>query len=207
MSLRERKKEKTRHQILRSARRRFERRGFAATTMAAVARDAQVATGTLYNYFTSKQSLLLGLWDDATQHALAQADEVVAAAGPDVASSCAALLRLYVEASTLFSRPVMREVMTSALSSTEEDFASLDRQMLAQLMQHLEAWRDAGRLAEDTDLEAAAGLLYGVATSQMLVFVYSDDVHMEDALRSVDQQVSMVFSGIGRPSRGARRSR
>lgn len=204
MSLRERKKEKTRRRILRAARARFERWGYAASTMAAVAGDADVATGTLYNYFRSKQSLLLGLWDEATQHALEQADVVVSEAGDDPAAACAALLHLYVEASTLFSRPVMREVLTSALSSSTEDFAQLDQQMLAQLSQHLDAWRGAGRLAQGVDVEAASALLYSVATSHVLAFVYSDEGSLEDALRSVDRQVRMVFDGIGPAEEGKR---
>src|SRR5205085_2499530 len=53
----------TRHAILAAAQRRFEREGYAATTMEAVATDAGVALKTVYIAFETKGRLLRALWD------------------------------------------------------------------------------------------------------------------------------------------------
>jgi AcrR family transcriptional regulator len=55
--LRERKKEQTRDRIAQAARRQFGERGFEAVTVADVAREAEVAPQTVFNYFPTKEDL------------------------------------------------------------------------------------------------------------------------------------------------------
>src|SRR5215217_4210057 len=52
----------TRRQILDAAQRLFERQGYAATTMAAIAAEAGVATKTVYLAFETKSGVLRALW-------------------------------------------------------------------------------------------------------------------------------------------------
>jgi AcrR family transcriptional regulator len=60
----------TRREILAAALRLFEQRGYAATSVAAVASEAGVATKTVYLAFHTKPGLLLALW-----HLLLRGDE------------------------------------------------------------------------------------------------------------------------------------
>ena len=65
--------EATRRQILEAAQRLFERQGYVATSMAAVAAEAGVALKTVYVAFESKRGLLLAL-----RHVLLRANEEAA---------------------------------------------------------------------------------------------------------------------------------
>jgi AcrR family transcriptional regulator len=60
IGLRERKKARTRQQIADTARRLFLERGFEAVTVAEVAREADVAQKTVFNYFPAKEDLFYG---------------------------------------------------------------------------------------------------------------------------------------------------
>src|SRR3954447_24661635 len=53
----------TRRDILAAAQRLFERQGYAATTMAAIAADAGVALKTVYLAFETKSGVLRALWN------------------------------------------------------------------------------------------------------------------------------------------------
>ena len=53
----------TRREILEAAQRLFERRGYAATTMAAIAAEAGVALKTVYVAFETKSGVLRALWN------------------------------------------------------------------------------------------------------------------------------------------------
>ena len=61
MSLRTQKKFQARQTILNAAARQFELHGFAKTSIAEIMRAAQLGVGTFYNYFGSKEEVLLTL--------------------------------------------------------------------------------------------------------------------------------------------------
>lgn len=70
------KGEQTRQLILETALRLFQERGYAETTMRAIATEAGVAVGNAYYYFDSKEHLIQGFYD-RSQQALRRAAEPV----------------------------------------------------------------------------------------------------------------------------------
>lgn len=77
MSLIEKKKAKTEERILNVAEHHLRTKGFDATRMSDIAADAEIAAKTLFNYFQSKEGLILALvirWLD--QHELLFAEDV-----------------------------------------------------------------------------------------------------------------------------------
>jgi AcrR family transcriptional regulator len=70
--------EQTRQLILETALRLFRERGYAETTMRAIAKEAGVAVGNAYYYFDSKEHLIQGFYDSGQQAHRAAAEPVLA---------------------------------------------------------------------------------------------------------------------------------
>src|SRR3954453_4508537 len=78
LTLRERKKQRTRAHIAETARRLFADRGFDRVTVAEIARDAEVATATVFNYFPTKEDLFYSRLEAFEEELLA----AISARGP-----------------------------------------------------------------------------------------------------------------------------
>lgn len=61
INLRERKKLQARQNILSAAAKEFKNRGFANTSVSSIMQGANLAVGTFYNYFDSKEEVLMNL--------------------------------------------------------------------------------------------------------------------------------------------------
>lgn len=79
MSLRDRKRARTRQALVDAATELFERNGYEETTVAAIAAEAEIGTRTFFSYFASKEDLLFPQSDARIQAAL----EAIAHRGPD----------------------------------------------------------------------------------------------------------------------------
>lgn len=74
---RERKKRETRERILRVAQAQFNRDGFEATTVEAIAEQADISKPTLFNYFPSKLSILQALLPEVDERFAGVIDSTV----------------------------------------------------------------------------------------------------------------------------------
>ena len=70
LGLRERKKQRTRAHIADTARRLFAERGFEQVTITEIARDAEVAPATVFNYFPTKEDLFYSRLEAFEEHLL-----------------------------------------------------------------------------------------------------------------------------------------
>src|SRR3982751_5058658 len=68
-------KSATRKRILQTARRLFADNGYDATTTRDIAHAAKIASGTLFNYFPTKEGIVASLANDAIESALTETDQ------------------------------------------------------------------------------------------------------------------------------------
>ena len=111
IGLRKQKKFRARQKILNAAARQFEVQGFANTSIAGIMQEAQLGVGTFYNYFASKEEVLLTLAKDLRE----QVAENIFAAGEENQSSAELLERCCVcTAKVIDENRFMLPLFTSA---------------------------------------------------------------------------------------------
>lgn len=82
MSRRERKKQQSRRAIMDAALGEFRRKGFRDTSVADIMRAADLGIGTFYNYFNSKEEILMSLLGRLSEDVVAALGELKAANRP-----------------------------------------------------------------------------------------------------------------------------
>jgi AcrR family transcriptional regulator len=197
MSLRQLKKEKTTRAILAAASARFTADGIDAAKMEVIAADAEVSVGTLYNYFGSKQSLLIALFENEVGEMLEAGGEAVS---DDVDPMVAVthLFNAYLDVMVATDTELLKEVLRFSLGGGEavQELARLDGQLLTQLSGVLTVHRDAGRLSAEIAIDDAVFVLYSVLITELLMHLSLDGFAQADLIDSVARRVELVFKGI-----------
>lgn len=201
MTLRQRKKEQTRRRIIGAATTLFHRRGFRETTMEEIAALAEVAVGTLYNYFGSKGALLLAIIETETDEALRHGETVIADPGDDLAAAVVGLFNVYLDTLFHLDRQIIAEALHESLGSTGfadtelgRGFVSLDLQFMEQTGRLLAA--HPGALAPRVAVEEAVLLLYSILVTQLFLYVGMVGLTPEAVRESVARQVAAAFAGL-----------
>ena len=190
-------KEDTRERIIAAAVDQFRNCGFEAATTRDIARQAQIATGTLFNYFNSKEAIVLALAADA----LAAADDDFAKAKrPD--APLEEDIFLYV-ASGLRRLKRHRSYLGPVIQAALSPLVAADR------LKDIDALREhhLGRVSETLSAHGFADpssvhlQLYWTLYLGILSYWISDrSPKQEDSRVLIDQSVSMFCDWLRRPA-------
>jgi len=191
------KKEATRRQIIEAALALFRSRGFEATTTRDIARAASIATGTLFNYFETKESLVTALASEALAKARAasHSQAVDGTLEEELFALVAAELR-QLKPLRAFLTPVLETVLSPLASARRDGDGETFR------LEHLEIVSAIARKHEFADLSPVALQMYWALYTGVLAFWVADkSSRQEDTLAFLDQSLNM-FAGWIRSSTG-----
>jgi AcrR family transcriptional regulator len=186
-------KAETRRRILKAARDRFAKVGFEAATTREIAAAAGIAVGTLFNYFSSKEAIVLAMVAEALSTARRRFE-----AGPrgeslveDLFAFIAAELR-----GLLPLRGCLRPVLETALSPLARADASPDGEAIR--IGHLET---VGRLvAARTPRESlppvAWNLYWTLYTGVLAFWACDSSPHQEDTLAVLDHYLRAFVASL-----------
>jgi AcrR family transcriptional regulator len=183
-------KQATRRRIEETARELFRTRGFDATTTRDIARAAEIAAGTLFNYFDSKEAIVVALAAEALSKARA-AFNLQAVEG-----SLEEELFALVAAELRQLRPLRKFItplLETALSPLATAKQSADHESLR--IEHLELVVGFSRRHGLAEVPALAWQAYWALYTGVLAFWSTDkSPKQEDTLALLDQSLNM-FAG------------
>ena len=200
-SRREQKKQETFDAIVSAAERSFQDNGYRASAIAVIAAGAGVSVGTVYNYFGTKNAILMAVVTRDTEHALVDAGEAIDLSLGDPVEVLMPLIMVYVDAMTALGRDVLRELFRAGFDPAESalmaDLVSLDEQSIAQIGEAIARMQAHGLASDTVDAGSAAILIYSVMAVATLMFVSMPEVTDQSVETMIRSQLTLAFRGIG----------
>jgi AcrR family transcriptional regulator len=184
-------KDATRRRILDSAMRLFKAHGFEETTTRQIAAAAEIATGTLFNYFSNKEAIVASVAAEGLAKARTSFDGTANAAPLDegLFALVAAELR-QLKPLRKFIVPLL-ETALSPLATPRSDANDHLR------TEHLEIVADMGRRHGMGELSALALQVYWTLYTGVLAFWAGDkSPKQEDTLALLDESMRMFVSWL-----------
>ncbi|MCB2222826.1 MAG: TetR/AcrR family transcriptional regulator [Actinobacteria bacterium] len=193
---RERKKQETRDQIIRSAEALFAERGLQEPTMEDLAAAADVAVATLYNYFGSKLALQMAVFAAETADIVARGAVVGAHPGDDPEEAVGRLFDAYIDGILAIDPRLLVEAIKRGFGDElSPELVGLDLQMMQQLGDLLRGFARRGLIASD-HVEDGVFLLYSALITVLLFFMTMDGFGPDEIRAQVRRLVAAAFRGL-----------
>lgn len=140
------RKDSKRARILAAAKRRFGRFGIKATTMQEIARDAEIAVGSIYQFFPDKDALVLAWVDEHRQLLHAQLEAVLQKQQPADEKLREFLRTRFRAVEAIREEPAVAELTRAVLRLTPQTVEEMTQSVLQSLEAILKEGRRTGCL-------------------------------------------------------------
>ncbi len=199
--LREKKKAARRRRILNAAEELFQRHGFAESTVDEIARLADVAPATVYNYYSTKGDLLLALVAAGDREVMAGSQALIEWPSDDPVQAVCELLQRFVNKSLdQVDRETWRQVFANSLlqagSELSRGMMALNQEFSAQVGRLLECLKAHGRLADDCDTTTAADILFGISHALFMDLICDEAMTLATFDGELRHRISFVLAPL-----------
>jgi AcrR family transcriptional regulator len=198
-SLRLRKKARQRAELIAVAAERFRQQGYELTRMEDIAEAAEVSTKTVYNYFPTKEKILLELLTVDRLRLRTAYDKVLLAPPDDPADGLAQLIRADIgDVQTVADKRLWRELMSAETRSHNRpgDEFEQNRRIFTQYIERLlRHYQERGALRSDLPLSVTADLVYALNAYDFREYCALESMRPAEVLQIARQQMKVVVNG------------
>lgn len=199
--LREKQKAIRHDRIIEAATRLFREQGYDNVKMEAIAAMAEVAIGTIYNYYRNKGDLLVAIVSLEVEEVLRQGEDVISNPPSSAEDAVDALVGGYVEHSLHYlSKEMWRQAMAISTVQPESPFgdtyAALDVALAFQTCALIEKLQALGQLSRRADAKALGEVIFNNTNMNFIVFVKEDAMTMGELRRRLRRQHGAVLAAF-----------
>jgi|SRR5882724_8059734 len=191
--LRVRKKDDRRILLLKVAAGLFRQVGYETTRMEDIAVAAKVSTKTVYNYFTNKQSLLIGYLEQDRESMVSAYERIIAYPSKGAAETLARLVHADIgEVKSGSDKKLWRELLaaeTRAHRSADDDFAANRKVFLEVIERALLHFQKSGQLSRTLPMPIAIEMVYAISAYNFRQYCAIDELTPTDILRTAKIQM------------------
>ncbi len=198
--LREKKKKMIREKILSVSKELFLTAGYDQTTTSKIASKAEVAEGTLYNYFRSKSEIFISIFGEAfsvENIKTSDYDETLT-----LAQNIAAFMDEYLWVSAYKDKAFIKELFKTLLNDNVDGekmatcLFGIDRGFVDIFKTYLDTMKEAGYVNENADIFRTSELIYSVIMLNTFKLVMEPEFEFENCKDCVDDQVEYICSNM-----------
>jgi AcrR family transcriptional regulator len=198
-SLRLRKKARQRAELITIAIERFRQQGYELTRIEDIAEAAEVSTKTVYNYFPTKQKILLELLTVDRLRLRTAYEKVLSDPPTDPAEGLARLIHADIgDVQTMADKRLWRELMSAETRSharAGDEFEQNRRIFTHYIEKLLRCYQSRGALRKDLPLSVTVNLVYALNAYDFREYCALESMRPVDVLQLARQQMKVVVNG------------
>jgi AcrR family transcriptional regulator len=205
--LREQRKREREQQIFTAALQLINEKGLRETHMTEIAARAGLAVGTLYNYFPSKNDLMVTImeceWEAIVSRHRRHLVRTVMH-GREPLEILRSIVRPIMEELFIIPKQSWSDLLIAMFGSRQylERGYELDMEAVAGLTGLLRKMQQRNLLRRDIPAESCAYSLYSLITFQFLAYLFYPQMERESLLAGMEEQLTVLVEGIGAEGSG-----
>jgi AcrR family transcriptional regulator len=199
--LRQKQKADRDRRILEAAASLFREVGYEAAKIEAIAGQAEVSIGTIYNYYQNTGDLLVAIVSMEVNEVLAAGEVVVARPPAEPARAIDRLFAIYLEHSQVYlSKAMWRHAMAISTQQPESRFgraySELDRRLADQIRRLIARLQAMGAARADVDARTLGELVFNNMNMMFINFVKAEEMPVRLLLAEIRRQNRPVLEAI-----------
>lgn len=192
-------KQEREERIIEAAAALFAERGFEATSIEAIAEQAGLAVGTVYNYFTNKTALLMRVVLRGRPESLAQLAESMDELPDEPVEAIFRFLVKQTRGALRHDKRLWRVVHSTTAWQPEafgREYVDSLRQVLDLLTELLTRLQQKGTIAADVSIHDASRVISVVAMELYRRFVSDEDMTFTQLEQQLRPRIAVIVSGL-----------
>lgn len=199
---RETKKERRRSRIHTAAIELLEEKGFTETRMRDISEKAELAVGTLYNYYPSKHDLYMSILEEEYAELSSRSRKTIVrlvCTGNDLLEILMGIFKPFMQMVENYGEKGLSDLLSALFSSKTyiERGAALDMDVLRELEKIIRKLQRRGLIDSHADAGAAAWNIYSVIGFNVLAYVFVPGMGSEVLDQGTRKQLKQLIHGIG----------
>jgi AcrR family transcriptional regulator len=201
--LRRRKKAKQKAALLAAATELFLRHGFEETRMDDVGHLAEVSIKTVYNYFPTKQAILIELIREDRIRMMALYEAILDEDPPDLTDALSRLIRADIgDVVTPNDKKLWRELLAAEIRSAVDSAAEYQKNreiFSAYIRQLLLRFRRKGSLSRRVKIGVAVEMVYALLAYNFRIYCTSPSMTIDEVETSIRAQLRLLIADWAPP--------
>jgi AcrR family transcriptional regulator len=201
--LRAKNKADRRDRILHAATRQFRAFGYEATRIEAIAAEAEVSIGTIYNYYENKGDLLVAIVSMEVNEVLAAGRGVIDAPPTHVSQAVNTLIATYIDHSLVYlSKDMWRQALAISTQQPGSPFgrtySALDQALTKQTCALIAKLKDLGVVKAEVDARGVGEMIFNNTNMMFIEFVKNEAMSIAQLRTAIRRQNRTLLNAIAR---------